>query len=162
MRIRRNMLLMGACGLLLGLSALAQARKPGLWQVTSTMTWQQSPFPAGMGALASGPHTVQVCVTQEQIDKYGSVPPQTQRDCQVTNIVKKANGMSAEMVCTGALGGKGSIESTWTDDSHSTTKVHFLGQMEMGQSSKPVEWTVEATSVYKGPDCGSVKPLQEK
>ena len=31
--------------------------------------------------------------------------------------------------------------------------------MQMGPESKPVEWTVESTSVYKGPDCGNVKPI---
>jgi hypothetical protein len=31
--------------------------------------------------------------------------------------------------------------------------------MQMGQNSRPIEWTSESTSVYKGPDCGSVKPL---
>jgi hypothetical protein len=31
--------------------------------------------------------------------------------------------------------------------------------MQAGQSARPVEWTVESTSVYKEPDCGSVKPM---
>ncbi len=159
MRIHRNLILVGVCSLAVGLSAWAQGRKAGLWEVTATMTWQQSPFPTGLGQIGGGPHTTQVCVTQEQIDKYGTVPPHEQGNCQVTNIVKKANGMTADMVCTGPMGGKGNLEASWTDDSHSTSKLHFLGVMQMGPNSKPVEWTVESTSVYKGPDCGSVKPL---
>ena len=158
MRIGRNALLVGVCGLSLGLFAWAQGRKAGLWEVTATMSWQQSPFPAGMGPM-SEPHTTKICVTQEQIDKFGTVPPQTRGSCQVNDVVKKANGMSAALVCTGPMSGKGDIQSSWTDDSHATSKVHFLGAMQMGPNSKPVEWTVESTSLYKGADCGSVKPL---
>jgi hypothetical protein len=159
MRIHRNLFLVGVCGLALGLMAWAQARKPGLWEVTATMTWQQSPFPGGMGPMGGGPHTSQICVTQEQIDKYGTVPPHAQRNCQISNVVKKADGMTAQMVCSAPFNGKGDIEASWTDDSHSTAKVHFVGAMQMGQDSKPIEWTVDSSSVYKGPDCGSVKPL---
>jgi len=168
MRFPRTVFAASACLLVLGMLAWAQTRKPGLWEVTSNMTWQQSPFPAGMGAMAGhspfggGPHTTQICVTQEEIDKYGTVPPRTQRDCQITNVVKKPNGMTADIVCTGHVTGKGNVESSWTSDSRSTSKVHFTGTMAMGQDSRPVEWTVESTSVYKGADCGSVKPFTEK
>ncbi|HEX8711266.1 MAG TPA: DUF3617 family protein [Terracidiphilus sp.] len=160
MRIQRNVLLVGVCGLAVGLLAWAQGRKAGLWEVISTMSWQQSGFPAGMAAPMNRPHTMRVCVSQEQIDKYGTVPPQTRGDCQVANIVRKPNGMTAKMVCTGPLAGKGDIESSWTDDSHSTSRSHFLGTMRMGQDSRPIEWTLESTFVYKGPDCGNVKPIE--
>jgi hypothetical protein len=33
------------------------------------------------------------------------------------------------------------------------------GTMQMGQNSHPVDMTVNSTSVYKGADCGSVKPF---
>lgn len=158
MCIRRNAVLVGVCGVALGLYASAQGRKAGLWEVTANMTWQQSPFPAGMGPM-SQPHTTQICVTQEQIDKYGTVPPQTRGDCQVNNVVKKAKGMTAELVCTGPMSGKGEIQSSWNDESHATSKVHFLGTMQMGPNPKPVEWTVESTSAYIGADCGNVKPI---
>lgn len=159
MRVHRNVLLVGVCGMALGLLAWAQGRKAGLWEVTATMSWQQSPFPAGMGPM-SQPHTTQICVTQEQIDKFGTVPPQMRGTCQMNNVVKKADGMSAELVCSGPMSGKGDIQASWNDDLHSTAKVHFLGEMQMGPNSKPIEWTVDSTSVYKGADCGSVKPMQ--
>jgi hypothetical protein len=31
--------------------------------------------------------------------------------------------------------------------------------MQMGPNAVPVEYTITATSTYKGADCGSVKPL---
>lgn len=142
----------------------AQARKAGLWELTTTQTWQQSPLPAGMappgGAnapFAGGTHTTKVCLTQEQIDKYGAIVPQS-RGCRVTNIVKKANGMTADMECTGTMSGKGTLESTLTDEEHAKGKVHFIGTMHMGPNTRPVEWTVQSSSVFKSADCGDVKP----
>ncbi|HUV70825.1 MAG TPA: DUF3617 family protein [Terracidiphilus sp.] len=140
-------------------------RKPGLWQMVSTMTWQQSPMPPGMtmppGAsspFGGGAHTSQVCVTQAEIDKYGAPVPKSQGECQVSNIHLNANSMSADWICTGRMAGKGTVESTWTDADHATTNVHFTGNMEMGPQSHPVEFTIQALSTYKGPDCGNVKP----
>ena len=150
--------------------AFAQAgRKPGLWEVTSKMTWQKSPFPAGMtgpngaSAMNGALHTTQVCLTQATIDKFGGPMPQTHnKDCQVSNINKTANGMTADWVCTGRMSGKGTIQSTWDDDSHATEKIHFFGTMQTGQGGgKPVEWTNESTSIYRGPDCGVVKPMED-
>ncbi len=161
MRISR--LVCGAVAVLALLPlAGAQNRKPGLYETTAKMTWDKSPFPAGMpqGAMGGAEHTTQACVTQEQIDRYGTAPPQMHGgDCHLTNIDKKANGMTAEMVCTGHMEGKGDLTVTWTDPDHSSSKLHFAGTMQMGPNSKPFEWTVESTSTYKGPDCGSVKPL---
>jgi hypothetical protein len=154
---------LSCCVLALAIVALAQAvRKPGLWEMTSSMTYQQSPFPPGMPASAlaamSAPHTVQVCLTQAMIDKYGA-PVSQNRDCQLTNIVMKPTGMTAEMVCTGRMSGHGDMESSWTDGNVAKGKVHFVGTMGAGPNSMPVEYTVVYTSVYKGPDCGSVKPM---
>jgi len=156
------------CFVVLAASACAQStRKAGLWEMTSTMTWQKSPMPPGMSMPAGGnspfgggAHTTQVCVTQEMIDKYGTPPPQSRNNqCQMSNVVKKANGMTADWVCSGMMSGKGSLEASWTDADHSTSKVHFLGSMQMGPNATPVEYTIESTSVFKGADCGSVKPL---
>jgi hypothetical protein len=135
--------------------------------MTSTMTWQKSPMPPGMsmpmGAnspFGGGARTTQVCLTQQMIDKYGSPPPQSgSNQCQMSNIVKKTNTMSADWVCSGAMAGKGTVEAAWTDADHATSKVHFLGSMQMGPNATPVEYTIESTSVFKGADCGSVKPL---
>lgn len=140
------------------------ARKPGLWEITSKMTWQQSPFPPNMPASATaamnGPHTAQVCITQDMIDKYGGPLPQSRNnECQAENVKLGAHGMTADWICNGSMKGKGTIESSWTDESHVTSKVHFAGAMQMGPQAKDVEWTSESTSIYKGADCGSVKPV---
>lgn len=146
--------------------AIAQGTlKAGLWSSTSTMTWQQSPFPAGMqmpqgvnNPFGGGPRTTQVCVTQQMIDKYGGPLPQSRGDCKMSNMSTKGNTMTADWVCTGQMAGKGTYEGSWTDDSHTKSKVHFTGTMQMGPRSTPVEWTMESTSTFVGADCGSVKP----
>lgn len=137
-----------------------QSPKPGLYEVTSHMTWQQSPFPEEMQAPpgSGGPHSAQVCVTQAQIDKYSGPKPQARGGCNISNIQKNANGMTAEITCGAPMAGKGTVATTWTDPGHSKSKVHFTGEMHVGQNTKTVEWTVESQSTYKGADCGSVKP----
>jgi len=164
----RVLLAMGFCLFFISLSASAQAnRKPGLWEMTTTMTWQKSPMPAGMtmpaGAnspFGGGAHTSQVCVTQAMIDKYGAPPPQSRNNqCQMSNVHMNPSSMTADWVCSGMMSGKGSVATSWTDADHATTKVHFLGSMQMGPNATPVEYSMDSTSVYKGPDCGSVKPF---
>jgi len=160
--MRTNWITLGCCLLAMPVLAWAQSRKPGLWELTTTQTWQQSPFPAGMGGanspFAGGTHTTPVCLTQEQIDKYGAIVPHT-RGCQVTNIVKKSDGMTADMVCTGAMSGKGTLESHLIDSDHAKGKVHFVGSIQAGPNAMPMEWTIQSSSVFKGADCGDVKPV---
>ena len=57
------------------------------------------------------------------------------------------------------MSGSGTWESTWTVPDHAKGKVHFTGTLTMGPNTKPIECTTESESVYKGPDCGSVKPI---
>ncbi|MGB6745427.1 MAG: DUF3617 domain-containing protein [Terracidiphilus sp.] len=166
MRLRSKSLAVSAGILVLGLLAWAQGgRKPGLWEITTTMTWQQSPFPQGMqmppqaaAAFGGAPHTTPYCLTQAMIDRFGAALPQSRGSCVVANLQKTADSMSADWICTGAMSGKGSLESHFSEDGTARGKVHFVGTMQMGQNSTPVEWTSVSTSVYKGPDCGSVQP----
>lgn len=166
MRKTRVWITLGCCFFALAVIAWAQtsSRKPGLWEITSTMTFQQSPMPPGMPAppgspFAGGPHTTQVCVTQAQIDKYGGPPPQTRGDCQMTGIQIRPTGMSATMACTGRVVGSGSVDASFIDSEHAKSKIHFAGTMTMGPNSRPIEWTMESTSTFKSADCGSEQPV---
>jgi hypothetical protein len=158
----------GCCLLTVAMIAWAQAnRKPGLWEMTTNMTWQQTPLPPGVtmppGAnnpFAGAQHTTQVCLTQAMIDKYGAPMPQSRNgECTISNVVLKATSMTADWICGGRMAGKGTLESSWADPNHAIGKVHFTGNMQMGANSKTIEYTIESSSVYKGPDCGSVAPL---
>jgi hypothetical protein len=157
------------CLLAVSVLALAQAvRKPGLWEMTTTVTWQKSPMPPGMtmpqgmqNPFAPMTRTTQVCLTQEMIDKYGAPMAfsQAQESCIVSNVVLKPTSMTAEMTCTGRMSAHATIESSWPGGNTAHGTVHFTGTMQMGANSIPVEYTVESISTYKGADCGSVKPL---
>jgi len=155
------------CLFVLAIFAWAQAiRKPGLWEMTTNMTWQKSPLPPGvnlppgMKSPFSGmTTTTQVCLTQAMIDKYGAPVSQNQRDCKIVNVVMHASSMTADLICSGKMNGKGEMQSSWTGGNTATGKTHFAGTMQSGPNSMPVEWTVNSTSTYKGPDCGSVAPL---
>jgi hypothetical protein len=71
-------------------------------------------------------YSVDVCLTQALIDKYGAPLPHISGDCHITRLDKKANSMSAEMVCSGATIGKATMQSSWTAD-RATGSVHFVG-----------------------------------
>lgn len=140
---------MGCCLFATALLAWAQAKiKPGLYEMTTTITWQQSPLPPGM-TMPGEPVTAPVCVTQAMIDKYGAPVQQNNKDCKISNIVIRPGGMSAEIACTGMLSAKGSIEMTWMDGSSSHTKTHMIGSMQMGSKASPVEFTGDSTFTSK-------------
>lgn len=132
-------------------------QRPGLYETTSAMTWQQSPMPNGIQMPGGGPHTTQACITQEIIDKYGApTPPQSPRaQCHLADVNK-----TADWVCTGGMVGTATVSSTWTANGNATRKVHCSGNMRMGPRSLPIEWSIESTSACKGPDCGNVKPIR--
>ncbi len=165
MRLTRVSLALICCVFALAVVAEAQGRRPGLYETVSEMTWQQSPLPPGMtlppgmsSPFGGGKHTSMTCLTAGDLEHYGTVPPENQRNCRMTSVTKHAKGMTAEMECTGEMTGKATVEAAWLDDGRSKGKVHFLGSMQAGADSLPVEWTTEYISSYKGPDCGSVKP----
>jgi len=165
--------MVGCC--LIALAALAWSqsqRKAGLWEVTSQMNMAGAPqmpqmppgvqLPPGMSMPASpfAPHTTEVCVTQAMIDKYGSPysnPPNG--SCKVTNISMRPDGMSATVTCTGQMNATGTVETTFVDANTTKTNMHITGTMQMGPNSRPIDMTMQSTSTYKGPDCGSVKPM---
>ena len=161
MRIRHFAIALTCC--LLATALYGQTLRPGLYEVTTTMNWIKSPLPPGMSMPANSPfsgaaRTTQVCLTQAQIDKYGA-PLSQSKNCQVVNVVLSATSMRAEMVCTGQMNGRGTVESHWDTGGTARSKVHFSGTMQAGPNPMPVEWTSESTSQYKGPECGSVNPV---
>lgn len=135
----------------------ATTRKAGLWELTTTMTWQQSPLPAGITPPGAAPQTTLVCLTRQQLEMYGSVLPKV-AGCQISNIVVKGDSMTADMVCSGTMNGNGTLQSSWSDDSHATGTIHFVGAIQLGTDSKTIEWTNHSSSVFKSTDCGAVKP----
>lgn len=137
----------------------ATTRKPGLWEISTTTSWQKSPTLPGINGqrLPDGTHIQQVCLTPEMIEK-GALLPQSRGKCTVENAVLSPGKMTGEYVCTGAMMGKGSIDSVWSDDEHTAGTVHFLGTMQIGHDVEPVEWTTQSKATFKSSSCGSVAP----
>ena len=138
----------------------AGTRQAGLWELTTTTSWQKSPsVPGGENQpLRGGAHTTQVCLTQEMIDKYAALLPQSRGQCSLTNKVVNSGIITADYVCNGIMNGKGNLVSKWPDSQHSKSSVHFVGTFRVGAEEQPIEWTTESTAVFKGEDCGAVKP----
>lgn len=119
---------------------------------------QAGQMPAGS---PFGSHTTQVCVTDEMIKRYGGpMSGPTHGDCKVTNVSLKDTGMTATLTCTGQFTGTGAVEAAFVDANTTTTKLHMTGTAQMGNSGgHPIDITVQSKAVYKGADCGSVKPM---
>jgi hypothetical protein len=148
-----------SCSFLAALSMDGQTQKPGLYDVTITTTTifpSRKASPSGMVHL---PRNIQSCLTQDMIDQYGAIVPQyLANTCQLTNVVKKPSKMTADMVCAGRMTGKGTLEIGWNDSEHAKGLLHFSGTMRPGEKEIKIEWSAVTTSVYKGPDCGELKP----
>jgi hypothetical protein len=133
--------------------ASPQDRKPGLYEVTLTTT-TISP-----SANTYPPRTMQACLTREMIDKYGAIVPETPiRACQFVNIAKKSDGMTADFTCSGFIMGNGTLVVNWSDSEHTKGNLHFSGTIRPGDHEIKIEWNAATTSVYKGPDCGTLTP----
>ena len=165
-----------ACLLLAAVNAVAQAKpKAGLWEYSTQMSMggqqmQMPQLPAGVKLPAGvsmpqgmgGAIVTQVCVTQDQIDKYGGPTANPQRgSCEVTNLVKQSDGMTADIKCTGDMNATGKIVSKWSNGGNTTnTTMHMKGTMSSGGNSQPIDMSTQINATYKGADCGSVKPVQ--
>jgi len=144
---------------------VAQTRKAGLWEVTTTTTVQQPGERAGMFAgvsnntsPSSSAEPIPMCLTQTLIDTYGIALPPSLKDCEISNAARKPASFMADMTCKGRFNGKGSIESAWTDEEHGKGAVHFIGKIKEGTNYLTMGWTQNVTAVFKSADCGGVKP----
>ena len=147
----RMVMMLGLCAVTLAAQAQSPSRKPGLWEVTSSMSMSGMPQMPQMGS-----HTQQVCVTQAMIDKYGGPtgsPPNG--NCQMTDVKVTATGMTANMSCTGRMSMTGTVQTTFVDAN--TTKT-IVSMTMAGGGGQSMTMTTTSTATYKGADCGSVKP----
>ena len=139
-----------------------ESHKAGLWIIATTTRIQkagESPgnFAHGHGepGVAGG---VPVCLTQEMIDTYGVILPPSLKGCELSNVVQALDNFRADMTCTGAYNGSGSVDSTWTDEEHVVGTVRFISKTRDEANPRAMVWVQDATAVFKSSDCGTVKP----
>jgi hypothetical protein len=140
------LLLAATCG-------AAQEPKPGVYEVTLVTT---TVLPT---AQVHPPRTFQACLTQDMIDKYNAiVPEQLSNVCQLVNVVKNSATMSADIVCSGRITGKGNVAINWADSEHAKGSIHLNATIHPGQNDIKLEWSSTTTYVYKASDCSALEP----
>jgi len=150
-------------------TAIAGHGKAGLWSVTTNMggmpqmqmpqmTPEQMQQMQAMGVHMpqSGPHgmTTQYCMTEAEVNADGP-PPSLQKQCKMENMHVTGNTMSADMVCTGEMQGRGHMTVTYDGPEHYSGKMAFTGSA--GGQTRNVTDTFDGK--WLSPNCGSVKPV---
>jgi len=130
--------------------------KAGLWEVTTTMTWQKLPVrPGGPGGPPpAGSHTTKVCLDQAMVDA-GALFPQSRGECHIQNKVVKPGQLTANYLCTGKMKGMGNLESTFPDLEHVNGSIHFVGTLDVDRKAQPIEWTTTSSAVFKTAQCSN-------
>lgn len=141
--------------------ALAKQGKVGLWNVTSTTEMALPPETvaamkkAGMAVPKPQPITVQMCMSQAEVDS--DHPPHLDRGatgCDTKLVKRTATSMTASMVCKGNMRGTGTIQIDYQGAERYSGMYNFKGATG-GQ-------TTDVTTRFRGQwvkaDCGNVKP----
>ena len=141
-----------------------ETKKAGLWLIASSTKIQQvgdtpGNFARGSSSTPAAPEGgLPVCLTQELVDNYGVMLPPSLKDCQLSKVVRTAGSFKADMTCKGGYNGFGSVESTWTDPDHVVGKIRFVSRTRDSTNGREMTWTQESSAVFKGSDCGAVRP----
>jgi hypothetical protein len=168
----------GAC---CSVGALAQAIKPGLWQITTKMDGaagaqmmqgqaqmqeQMKNMPPdqrkmveemmakqGMrpGAGAGGGMNMQMCISKEMAER--SEVPMNNGDCKVTQQQRTGNTMKASFACTNPPS-TGTAQITFAGSDAYNSKV----TVNTAVNGKPESMTVDSSGKWLGADCGNIKP----
>jgi hypothetical protein len=150
------------------------ARKPGLWEVTTTMNFdeggpqippEQLQQMKAMGikipGLGGDPVVVKQCLTKEQAEKEESPQATSDRNGCHTSEMKKSGGkFSGKMVCDGDMKGEGEINGTYASNGESYDGTwKFAGTQTGHGQPHPVKMSSTFSGKFVSADCGSVKPF---
>jgi hypothetical protein len=163
MTVRNFCLSAMALAAVLTAPALAKQGKVGLWNVTSTTDMALPPRDAatmkaaGQSLPAAKPVTVQMCMSQAEVDS--SQPPHLDpgsTGCTTRTTKQTASEMTAVMSCNGNMKGGGNIRITYTGNEHYVGSYTFKGT-SFGAAAN-------ITTNFKGDwvkaDCGKVQPYK--
>jgi hypothetical protein len=166
--------MMAGCALLSCIAFAQDNRKPGLWEITSTMQSQGMGIPedrlakmtpeqrAQVEAMVSSqmkraaqPTISKSCETAETIKREQTFGQDRNKSCKVTPISSSGSKRVMQISCDGATG---KTEGTITVES--IDPEHFTGTMAMhiNAEGRKMEMNSKASGKWLGPNCGDVKP----
>jgi len=141
--------------------AFAKQGKAGLWNVTSTTEIALPPETvaamkkAGQSLPAAQPVTVQMCMSQAEVDSDRPPHPDPAATGCDTKVVKRtANAMTASMVCKGNMKGTGTIQVTYDGNERYSGFYSFKGST----GGRATDVTTRFRGQWVKADCGNVKP----
>ncbi|HVU20623.1 MAG TPA: DUF3617 domain-containing protein [Rhizomicrobium sp.] len=153
----------GICLLAAGAGpALALHAKPGEWQIVMKINLSGMPEipPAQLAKMrAMGIHlplggdamTVTHCITPSEaaMDKIPAMTKDRQKYCAMQNMKTSANGMSADMICTGKVQGSGHM------DVHFDSPEHYAGKVSMNvvANGHPMNSSSTFDATWLSADC---------
>lgn len=154
-----------ACSIALAGAAFSAGHmQPGLWKMSNTVDMAIPPQilaqmkAAGITPPGGGqPMVSQMCVTAAQAAM--DTPPIIERDqsgCSTQNVKASGNKVSADMVCTGQIKGKGHMETAYSGAAHYQGTYSFEGTAQ----GQPQNMNMTFTGDFVAASCGSVKPVQ--
>lgn len=162
--------LLAASVILLPAAALAAPKgKPGLWNITSTMTMANAPqLPPqvlemmkkrGMPGMGQ-PTTSQICLAGDAPSPDAVARMQSQHgvNCTPHVISETATSATTEITCHGTMEGTGRSQISWRGDSHYEGSYSFKGSMR----GHPQDMSNKYTGDWAKSDCGAVKPFSPK
>ena len=85
----------------------ADAMKPGLWEITTTMEMPGMPF-------QQPPQVVRHCYTAQEVKEE---PVPKDKNCKVTDLKSSGNKVNWKVECKGEMAGKGEGQITYQGDS---------------------------------------------
>jgi hypothetical protein len=167
MALRSLSTLIAASLVLVPAAAFGAHGRVGLWTVTSTMQMSNMPqIPPEALAMIKARHmpvpgsgepaTVQMCMTQEQVNADKPLPMSNRDErCDTKVLNQTGSQVEAQITCHGHMEGVGHLKMSWRGTDHYDSDYSFKGIME----GRPQEISTHSTGDFVKADCGSVKPF---
>jgi hypothetical protein len=146
-------------------AAFAAHGKAGLWNISTTMSMAMPQMPPealaqmkamGMSMPSGRTFTSQICMTEADVN--ADKPPSMGNDnmnCKWTNMHVTGSGMTGDLICSGQMTGKGSMQVSYTGNTHYSGQYSFTGSVEGHQQNMKSSFTGDWVKA----DCGAVKPM---
>ncbi len=119
--------------------------RPGFWSTTTMMSMNGGPKGFRMPPRTL---TASFCLTPAQANSDAPKPPS--RNCTIANIRNDGHTVTADMVCHGAMEGRGHFSTTYDSD------THYHSQMTM--TTRGMTMTNATDAKWLKADCVSKTP----